>query len=233
MVFENRSQHAALLDTAAADSRSRVLGELNLRADDWRGTLPNASPEGSCTTTATVRRRTRDLPARRNPARRDRSATPPVASSTRGAAQATPAVASRAAPSTPVRAERAGHAGRRRPANRRRSRDRNPLAREASPESAAARTHFDCWSARRCASRCCWPAGSAWSPWPWVWRSPGGPAAASTSPSPRSSRAPTGSRKAIIRGRWKSGGATNSASCRRRSSACARSCARPRSTRTT
>jgi diguanylate cyclase (GGDEF)-like protein/PAS domain S-box-containing protein len=34
MVFENRSQHANLLDTAAADTRSRVEGELNLRAGE-------------------------------------------------------------------------------------------------------------------------------------------------------------------------------------------------------
>ena len=34
MVYENRSQHAALLDTAAADARNRVLGELTLRAAD-------------------------------------------------------------------------------------------------------------------------------------------------------------------------------------------------------
>jgi len=34
LVFENRSQHAALLDTAAADARSRVLGELTLRASE-------------------------------------------------------------------------------------------------------------------------------------------------------------------------------------------------------
>jgi len=32
MVFENSSQHEALFDTAAADTRSRVLGELTLRA---------------------------------------------------------------------------------------------------------------------------------------------------------------------------------------------------------
>jgi diguanylate cyclase (GGDEF)-like protein/PAS domain S-box-containing protein len=34
MVFENRSQHIALLDSAAADARGRVAGELTLRADD-------------------------------------------------------------------------------------------------------------------------------------------------------------------------------------------------------
>jgi len=32
MVYENRAQHAALLDTASADARDRVLGELTLRA---------------------------------------------------------------------------------------------------------------------------------------------------------------------------------------------------------
>jgi diguanylate cyclase (GGDEF)-like protein/PAS domain S-box-containing protein len=32
MLYENRAQHAALLDTATADSRDRVLGELTLRA---------------------------------------------------------------------------------------------------------------------------------------------------------------------------------------------------------
>ncbi|MEO8016833.1 MAG: EAL domain-containing protein [Pseudomonadota bacterium] len=32
MVYENRAQHAALLDTASADARDRVLGELSLRA---------------------------------------------------------------------------------------------------------------------------------------------------------------------------------------------------------
>jgi diguanylate cyclase (GGDEF)-like protein/PAS domain S-box-containing protein len=32
MVYENRAQHAALLDTAAADSRNRILGELTLRS---------------------------------------------------------------------------------------------------------------------------------------------------------------------------------------------------------
>jgi diguanylate cyclase (GGDEF)-like protein/PAS domain S-box-containing protein len=34
MVYENRSQHAALLETASADARARVLGELTLRADE-------------------------------------------------------------------------------------------------------------------------------------------------------------------------------------------------------
>jgi len=34
MVYENRAQHAALLDTAAADARNRVTGELTLRAND-------------------------------------------------------------------------------------------------------------------------------------------------------------------------------------------------------
>ncbi len=34
MVYENRSQHAALLETASADTRARVLGELTLRADE-------------------------------------------------------------------------------------------------------------------------------------------------------------------------------------------------------
>jgi diguanylate cyclase (GGDEF)-like protein/PAS domain S-box-containing protein len=34
MIYENRAQHAALLDSAAADSRNRVLGELTLRASD-------------------------------------------------------------------------------------------------------------------------------------------------------------------------------------------------------
>jgi diguanylate cyclase (GGDEF)-like protein/PAS domain S-box-containing protein len=34
MVYENRSQHAALLETAAADARTRVLGELTLRAGE-------------------------------------------------------------------------------------------------------------------------------------------------------------------------------------------------------
>ena len=34
MVYENSAQHAALLDTAAADTRNRVLGELNLRAGE-------------------------------------------------------------------------------------------------------------------------------------------------------------------------------------------------------
>ena len=34
MVYENRAQHAALLDTAAADARNRVLGELTLRAGE-------------------------------------------------------------------------------------------------------------------------------------------------------------------------------------------------------
>jgi len=34
LVLENRSQHTALLDSAAADARERVLGELTLRADE-------------------------------------------------------------------------------------------------------------------------------------------------------------------------------------------------------
>src|SRR3954468_23701623 len=34
MVYENRSQHVALLNSAAADARDRVLGELTLRAAD-------------------------------------------------------------------------------------------------------------------------------------------------------------------------------------------------------
>jgi diguanylate cyclase (GGDEF)-like protein/PAS domain S-box-containing protein len=34
MVYENRAQHAALLDTASADARNRVLGELSLRASE-------------------------------------------------------------------------------------------------------------------------------------------------------------------------------------------------------
>ena len=34
MVYENRAQHAALLDTASADARDRVLGELTLRAGE-------------------------------------------------------------------------------------------------------------------------------------------------------------------------------------------------------
>src|SRR4051812_26617769 len=34
LALENRSQHNALLDSAAADSRERVLGELALRADE-------------------------------------------------------------------------------------------------------------------------------------------------------------------------------------------------------
>jgi diguanylate cyclase (GGDEF)-like protein/PAS domain S-box-containing protein len=34
MVYENQAQHATLLDSAAADTRSRILGELNLRAGE-------------------------------------------------------------------------------------------------------------------------------------------------------------------------------------------------------
>ncbi|HEU4780319.1 MAG TPA: HAMP domain-containing protein, partial [Steroidobacteraceae bacterium] len=34
MVYENQSQHSALLDKAAADTRDRVIGELNLRASE-------------------------------------------------------------------------------------------------------------------------------------------------------------------------------------------------------
>jgi len=34
MVYENRSQHAALLETASDDTRARVLGELTLRAGE-------------------------------------------------------------------------------------------------------------------------------------------------------------------------------------------------------
>ena len=34
MVYENGSQHSALLDTATADTRNRVIGELTLRAGD-------------------------------------------------------------------------------------------------------------------------------------------------------------------------------------------------------
>jgi diguanylate cyclase (GGDEF)-like protein/PAS domain S-box-containing protein len=34
MVYENRAQHAAMLDTASADARNRVLGELTLRAGE-------------------------------------------------------------------------------------------------------------------------------------------------------------------------------------------------------
>ena len=34
LVLENRSQHSVLLDSAAADARGRVLGELNLRASE-------------------------------------------------------------------------------------------------------------------------------------------------------------------------------------------------------
>ncbi len=34
MVYDNRLQHTALLDTAAADARSRVMGELTIRATD-------------------------------------------------------------------------------------------------------------------------------------------------------------------------------------------------------
>jgi diguanylate cyclase (GGDEF)-like protein/PAS domain S-box-containing protein len=34
MVFDNRSQHEELIDSATADARQRVTGELNLRADD-------------------------------------------------------------------------------------------------------------------------------------------------------------------------------------------------------
>jgi diguanylate cyclase (GGDEF)-like protein/PAS domain S-box-containing protein len=34
MVYENRAQHVALVDSAVADSRNRVLGELTLRASD-------------------------------------------------------------------------------------------------------------------------------------------------------------------------------------------------------
>ena len=33
MIYEDRAQHAALLDTATANSRDRVLGELTLRAE--------------------------------------------------------------------------------------------------------------------------------------------------------------------------------------------------------
>ena len=34
MIYENRAQHIVLLDTAAADARERVLGELALRGSD-------------------------------------------------------------------------------------------------------------------------------------------------------------------------------------------------------
>jgi diguanylate cyclase (GGDEF)-like protein/PAS domain S-box-containing protein len=34
MIYENRAQHTALLDTAAVDTRERILGELSLRAAD-------------------------------------------------------------------------------------------------------------------------------------------------------------------------------------------------------
>ncbi|HUQ08960.1 MAG TPA: EAL domain-containing protein [Steroidobacteraceae bacterium] len=41
VVYDNRAQHTALIDTAAADARDRVLGELTLRAGDLAQHLAN------------------------------------------------------------------------------------------------------------------------------------------------------------------------------------------------
>jgi diguanylate cyclase (GGDEF)-like protein/PAS domain S-box-containing protein len=46
MIYENRAQHAELLDTATADARERVLGELTLRAGDVARHLAERVAEG-------------------------------------------------------------------------------------------------------------------------------------------------------------------------------------------
>ena len=46
MIFENRAQHAALLETATADARSRVRNELSLRAGDVARHLADRVAEG-------------------------------------------------------------------------------------------------------------------------------------------------------------------------------------------
>ena len=46
MVYENSSQHAALLDTATVDSRNRVLGELTLRASDLARHVSERAADG-------------------------------------------------------------------------------------------------------------------------------------------------------------------------------------------
>ena len=46
LVYENHAQHTMLLDTAAADSRSRVVGELSLRADDVAQHISERVAEG-------------------------------------------------------------------------------------------------------------------------------------------------------------------------------------------
>src|SRR5688500_1860453 len=46
MVYENRSQHSALLDTTSADSRARVLGELTLRAGELARHVSERASDG-------------------------------------------------------------------------------------------------------------------------------------------------------------------------------------------
>src|SRR5689334_2351885 len=46
MIYENRSQHTALIDTASADARDRVLGELTLRAGDVAQHLADSVADG-------------------------------------------------------------------------------------------------------------------------------------------------------------------------------------------
>ena len=101
MVYENRSQHAALLDTASADARSRVLGELTLRAGEVaRHVVRTRRRRRAAATIAT------DHERRSKPSQRDDTLLGVVLRDTAGkralrlAAQpATTAAASRAAPS--------------------------------------------------------------------------------------------------------------------------------------
>jgi PAS domain-containing protein len=191
-----------LLDTASADARDRVLGELTLRAGDLARTCRRRDRDAVLRNDPRADRATVEPSSATTPARRDRCATPRHRDLRPGGAAA---IRQRQITQRepPVRAD-----VQQRPASR-----TPQTVGEVEVESARSRARRNRRSARTSSIR--WSAtdaqgaaaagalgrsalavGSRW---------PGGPAGASSSRSPRSSRAPIASRKATTRGRMEVG----------------------------
>ena len=188
MVLENRAQHAALLGFGHGRfARNRVLGELTLRANEIaRHVAERVDDARAARRSRDHQRPARSLQARRNLAGR------------RGARRVRPRAVqlaatgiqrrqhARAAPSTPVRANVQTHARHRDSADRRRSRGRSPLARGLARLGRGAHAvRCDASSVQlRKALLVAGALGRGCAAGRFR-ASPGGPAAACTSPSPR------------------------------------------------
>ena len=234
LVLENRAQHAALLEyhhrRRARPGFARIDAAFRV---NWRSVSPSASTTQCCCRTAKKSRPSSRISNAMPRCSAWWCATPAATSCTPGAGPATSPAAWRAArvrrcvpACRPCRASR-----RRKPSAKWKSRSARSNPRPIPPRRAHASTSSTVSQIRQ-ALVMSGALGAvvlligfvlAW----WAGRRMHQPITTLI-------RAPTASRRVTTRARsrW-AGGVTSSASCSRRSSACARSCARPRSTRTT